>query len=333
MDTAKIKKIKDQLEPLLEKAKAEAKANGVDVESGVFFSKIEDIRTRILRKMRITLREYEKVDEMMTREKDDVEAIDIRDDVLAAMRDITVEKNALDVPKELMGIKIRLSKEEGKVTRWDEVSGKPELLTQDKIKGLRPDQINHKDGDHEGIMGRIKQAFKDLESLADTIDNVAQTLREEFLKALDNLKIRHKDLIGTGPDDHHKEKHDLESHSTSDLMEKLLKLINGDFVDDLHRHKIEMPIQSAGVGGTTIGDVMNSFVQNELLGTGDDSETEFTLDYEPYDTAKIEIFVGPGKLYIDEEDGFSVSGLTNQTITMKLAPPSGYKIYANYWRR
>jgi len=68
----------------------------------------------------------------------------------------------------------------------------------------------------------------------------------------------------------------------------------------------------------------SSVVKNELLGTGDGSNKEFTLNFLPKD-GSITIHVGSGAMF--EDDDFSRSG---RVITMNTAPPPDAKVRADY---
>jgi hypothetical protein len=78
--------------------------------------------------------------------------------------------------------------------------------------------FGHTDADHKKTAGDIALLFKNIMS-------VSKGLSAEFDKKIKGIKIYHKDLEEIGPDDHHKEKHTLESHLGSKLMTQLLDLI------------------------------------------------------------------------------------------------------------
>ena len=65
MEKQKLKKIKDQLEAILKKTITDESVKGTDINSQVFQSKIDEIRKKIIRKMKIDPREYASVEEFL----------------------------------------------------------------------------------------------------------------------------------------------------------------------------------------------------------------------------------------------------------------------------
>lgn len=113
----------------------------------------------------------------------------------------------------------------------------------------------------------------------------------------------------------------------SEIVDKLESLSGDDrlsvnaikgLIEFINEKYPETPtMRGAGGGGS-------SMVMNESLGTGDGSETEFTLQYPPK-SGTVQIFVGAGILF--EDDDFTRSG---KTITLNNAPPPGAKVRATY---
>jgi hypothetical protein len=330
MNSEKIKKIKDQLEKTLEKIVRESPEG----QSPDFQNRILEVRRKILNKFGISESDYNSVEEQLSwqkteaeRQREETEKMDVSKEVFRAMQEIIATRRAMtEVPVEMKKMKEEIERLDRNPVKWSGILGKPDHVINPfdpkTIKGLKFNQLDHPDSDHREIITKIEDLYK-----RDTeLENRIEKANQELTNRLTTIKINHGDLLGIGPDDHHQEKHALESHLDSDLMEKLIRLTKGGFVDDLHRHQIEM-LPTQMVGGTTIGDVANTFIVNEEIGTGDDATVEFDLDYEPYNTSRIEIWVGTAKLFLT--DDFTVSG---KTITFLIAPPNGYKIRANYQR-
>jgi len=336
MNIARIKKFKDQIERILERIRKESADAGTDVNSPDFQDKILGVRKKILNKFGISESDYDSVEEMLEdqkkkseRQTKEADKIDVNKEIFLAMREITtMEKMGGEIPIDIKKIKEEIERVDNKPVMWPDIKEKPKHVMapfdSKTITGLGFSQLVHPDADHKGIISKIDDLFEKDIVLGNQIEKAKQDLTNQVAR----IKINHGDLVGMGPDDHHQEKHILESHLGSDLMEKLIRLTKGDsFVDDLHRHRMEMlPTQFAG--GTTIGDVANAFIVNEEVGTGDDTTVNFDLDYEPYNTSRIEMWVGNAKLFLT--DDFTVSG---QTITFLIAPPTGYKIRGNYQRQ
>jgi hypothetical protein len=222
MRAEKIKKIKDLLENAIKKAKFGLEREGKDTQTEEFQQRVEDLKSAILKKAGVTKEEYE------------------------------LAERFFDTELDLLRTKIRVGKLETKKTKWGEVEEKPEIkeFRQDQIKDLEFSQLKHKDEDHAMIVGSITDLKEEDRALAERI----QQTKEE-LKIISTPKIRHGELLGIGPDDHHPEKHNLESHVDSDWYEKFKRLIGGQRVDDLHTHAF--PLDKPWVGepwGITKGD-------------------------------------------------------------------------------
>lgn len=80
---------------------------------------------------------------------------------------------------------------------------------------------------------------------------------------------------------------------------------------------------SGGKTVVTIGGGSTTFVENEVVGTGDDSTTVFSLANTPI-AGSVHVFVGMRQTLTDD---YSISGTT---ITFVVAPPTGQKIIADY---
>ena len=82
------------------------------------------------------------------------------------------------------------------------------------------------------------------------IISTRESLKTEFDKRFSGLSFKHSDLTGVGPDDHHAEKHTLENHTESELMKKLLDLINNPPV---HRY-----IHGGGGGASNFTELLDT---------------------------------------------------------------------------
>jgi len=78
-------------------------------------------------------------------------------------------------------------------------------------------------------------------------------------------------------------------------------------------------------GGVNFGGVNIRMVDNELIGTGDNSETDFTLNHIPSPATSLHIHIGTAEMFLT--DDWTLSG---KTVTFLTAPPTGAKIRCNY---
>lgn len=88
--------------------------------------------------------------------------------------------------------------------------------------------------DDKEIVSKINDNSSKIKKIVSKI----KTQGTEILK-IDKKKVvmAHDELKRIGPNDHHDEKHLLESHSESELLTKVWRLVSGENVDDLHKHK------------------------------------------------------------------------------------------------
>lgn len=119
----------------------------------------------------------------------------------------------------------------------------PVPFNQDDIAGLSFDRLNHIDGDHKLTAKTIGEIKEKVGGLGNLLNANNLNLKKEigFLETrLGNLRdiSKHNDLEEIGSDDHHSEEHLLESHIGLKITtSQLNRLVDGDEVDDLHRHK------------------------------------------------------------------------------------------------
>jgi hypothetical protein len=158
-----------------------------------------------------------------------------------------------------------------------------------------------------------KRSFNLFQLLKDEIGNVRDYF-EQIVKGISseivqirNKKTNHNELLGITKDQHHLEKHTLESHLGSKLMEELKRLVGGGFVDDLHKHR-EMTAREQGKTFTSIG---RTTLSTETLNASVDGlETVFVVTYEP-------IFVMADGQVMTDGNGYSYS---SGSITMDNPP-------------
>jgi len=127
-----------------------------------------------------------------------------------------------------------------------------------EILPLIEDIINKKYKELIPLLDDIKESFKreivkfndnfivDYKKITNTPKEYDDSLVLERInilkKAIKEIKqekkiTSHDELKGVSPNDHHNEKHDLESHINSELLDKIYRLVGGGEVDDLHKHK------------------------------------------------------------------------------------------------
>jgi hypothetical protein len=249
MQLQKIKRIKIEIEKILRETTINAERAGVNIKAPEFQQQLSAVRDKILRKMKISRAEYDQVEKEMVRTKVEIDKADVRQEILAALQEATAEKNVIDFPKEIRKMKIEFKQLVdqllAKETTWNDVKNKPDHVLapfdQASIRSLRMSQINHQDGDHIYIFKKFEEMQNNLSAQINAGRRNLQNGLQELQDTFKNFKINHHDLVGIGPDDHHPETHTLEAHSESNWKDYFARLTNGDYVDDLHRHKIEFP--------------------------------------------------------------------------------------------
>lgn len=227
------------------------------------------------------------------------------------------------------------------------------------------------DGELSGIEDRILKALKEVETnwkdikkrpdfkgLKTQTDKLSQTLTQVIAKVKAEIASRakiekvlaelaktipqdHDDLSGITPNNHHLEEHILESHTRSELLEKLYRLVSGKKVDDLHKHK-----EKKGRGfGRNFGlwnpahfhddvyyrktEVVQLIAESSgeiPTGTVNGANTVFTLAHTPDPAASLQVFVNGAFLTGGGED----YTLVDDTITFVTAPPTNSIIRAFY---
>jgi ribosome-associated translation inhibitor RaiA len=116
-------------------------------------------------------------------------------------------------------------------------------------KGVDYSEVKNtpKEYDDTNLISAIDSTDKKLTSSIKKVNERIKIGRGEVKEILNKIPTAHQDLENILPDDHHKEKHDLESHTESELSDLLNRLVSGGYVDDLHKHKLED--KKRGVGG------------------------------------------------------------------------------------
>lgn len=232
-------------------------------KEGISLSKINELKKKLTSKLGIV-------------NIDEDTVIKIQNDISSIFSNLKEKENVLNVEKkineEINQIE-DLLKQKFETLDWKDIKNKPNILTQEEIKGLKFSQIEHTDEDHKGIMNILREIYTNNGSIKLSIES-REKLVKSLIERLDSLfiPINHDDLKEIYPDQHHKEKHTLESHLDSVLMEQLKRLVSGEYVDDLHKHFIpreEFP-QIIDIAGITKNDA-------DLLYLGITSSVPLTL--------------------------------------------------------
>lgn len=232
MNLQKLKKFKDELERIIQITINKAKKENIDINSEDFKDKLKNIKERLITKFGVSENDYNKVENLLEVEQSSKE-INIEKELLSISKELSDKKTVEKNDKKLNHAFNRLLKLEKRDINWNDIRGKPKLFTQEDIKDLSFSQIKHTDIDHIDIARSVN------EILSDNAITRRQLLEQE--NQIRNIKVfeYHNDLEGIGPDDHHSEKHNLESHIDSKLMYQLKRMVTGEYVDDLHKHFIQ----------------------------------------------------------------------------------------------
>ena len=136
------------------------------------------------------------------------------------LQKLDIKEEDFESPALAEMIRTEVKERKDKKINWAEIEQKPDL---EKIKY-----------DDQRIIKAVKKT------------------RERIKEVESNIPKQHDELKGIGSDNHHKEKHKLESHTESDLLKNLYRLVSGEEVDDLHKHKgKEEPKRNFGIWNPT----------------------------------------------------------------------------------
>lgn len=297
------------------------KIQGVNTSDPAFVEKVETLRNKMLE----TKPQKQTGGGGLRGMLEDLDNLEnLKETIATGLQDLETLKSTLE--NELRGVKIKINEIQNKQIDWEEIQNRPDNIGQDEFQQekLRIDESQ-------------KRNFNLLQLLKDEIENV-KSYFEQIVKGISseiaqlrNKKINHSELLGITKDQHHPEKHTLESHITSKLMEELKRLVGGGYVDDLHQHRMVMQEQSKTFGepwGITRNDLAYYFINNETP-TGDINgvNTDFVLANE-VESGSERIFVNGMRMQLTGD--YTIS---SQTITFLTAPPTGSVILVDYVKK
>ena len=295
-------KANQEVEQFLATYIRKAKIQGINTTTKDFQDKVETMKNKMLGIKPQRQSQGGSGLRGMLEDLDNLETL--KDTITTELDNLETIKSALG--NELRSVKIKVNEIENKQTDWEEIINKPEIILQDEFY---QEQIKTEE--------KQKESFNLFQLLRDEIGNVRDYF-EQIIKGISrdiiqirNRKISHNELLGITKDQHHKEQHTLESHLASELMTQLKRLVNGGYVDDLHRHK-EMIAREQGKVFASIGrTTLSTEILNSLI---DGTETVFAVSYEPIfvdaDGQLMHDGIGNGYIY------------ANGTITMENPPQS-----------
>jgi hypothetical protein len=223
MTISELNKFKKELEKKLKGVITKAKDEGIDTTSLDFRYKLDKVKKQLITSSGIDPDEYDTAEAELIEELEG----DIRD------AKILIHTKTKKQP-----------------ISWDEIQDKPRFFSQEDIQDLPFSQLSHKDADHPGIINSIRELTIDSLDIKGDVSTQRKDINSILNKKEDPLS--HDELLSISPDQHHKEKHDLESHIESKLKTQLERMVSGEYVDDLHKHfidKTELPriIDIAGI--------------------------------------------------------------------------------------
>lgn len=199
---------------------------------------IFSFRKKVLDKLGIDLSLYNS-DEFLTLWEENKDEI---------MKEIRTELDGFSENVKNLGSKVNAI--EKKKIDWQMIENRPENVS----------DLGHTDKEHPKILASIQNIFSTVQTLARNITSIRQGMMASIEEKIKGLKIWHKDLQGVGPDDHHKEKHNLESHIDSPLMTQLLAFIKNPTGGRVMRgggataftQLVDAPISFAGQAGKAV---------------------------------------------------------------------------------
>ena len=246
--TQKLKKIKSLISEILDKTIQEAKNAGYDIDTEEFKQLITEKKKEILSSVGVSedeMLEYENQDKVLEQE--------IKKEIASAFDRKKIEKEKKleeKILQERMNVVERF---------LSEINNKKQF-TQEDINQLAFSQLAHSGIDHEDLNAKItiskNEINKELEIQKTDIEIEKKELgmiKSDMGIIKKNIPIYHRDLKEIEPNDHHREKHSLESHIDSSWKDKFSRLIGGGFVDDLHKHYVKGN-QIVDIGGMTKND-------------------------------------------------------------------------------
>jgi len=189
---------KSIFDTIIEEVESKVQESGFDPKSKEGKGLVSILYKKVLSKIGIDLEDYTSAEMQTFFDKHRAEIIKETKDILDEGLN-GVSKKAHDNYDSIIR---RIEKVEKKNINWDEILDKPE----------------HKDADHKKTTGDIELLFKNIIS-------TRESLKNDFESRIAGFKLRHNELTGIGADDHHAEKHILESHTESKLMTDLLGLV------------------------------------------------------------------------------------------------------------
>ena len=222
-------KANQEVEQFLATYIRKSKIQGIDTTTKEFQEKLETMKAKMLG-IKPKKEQREGVGGLRGLVEDFDNLQELQEKITTELDNLETIKSTLG--NELRSVKIKVNEIENKQTDWEEIINKPEIILQDEFI---QEQIKTEE--------KTKTNFKLILVIKDEIQNAVQGLRDlisgvsKEIAQLRAKKTNHSELLGITKDQHHKERHTLESHLITDFFSKLKRLISGDYVDDLHKHK------------------------------------------------------------------------------------------------
>ena len=132
------------------------------------------------------------------------------------------------------------------------------------------------------IRSSLDSVRRGLEKLGDRVDSVDK----KSITKYDEIVLSHNSLTDVEPDQHHPEKHSIDSHDTKATGLQLDKLVSGGNADSLHTHKFPVFSKGGGGGGFRYGvkidreDSKANYLEDKLTAGTNITLTENEVDGE-----------------------------------------------------
>ena len=245
MDKKSFNKLQKFLNLFLKKAEEEAEKEGTDISSDEFAEFLLRLKGTILERMGLTLEQYEE---------------------------------------------LKSSFEEKRPVSFKELKDIPEIPTTEIIKQIASDVLSQFKPEipapqiiHKTVKEVIKEKPQIIkETIKEIDDTQLKEIKRDIWKIQSELNkplrpISHDKLIDVSSDQHHLEKHILESHNESELMGQLEQLVSGDYADELHKHKFPITVQALLARTSKSADV--AAIWGQITGTlSDQTDLQAALD-------------------------------------------------------
>jgi len=250
-DKIKILKIKEKVDRSIEKAKRQATNDGITFNE----QKISSVIDSLVKKFGITRQQYDTIESLIELEDKNLDSELNKElenaDVIEEIKPL-LKKNIF----RLGIVESKLKKIENSHDSWEDIAGKPEFFSEIDADRIIDEKTKNIDNAIVRVNSSITEHEYKINILLRDVDSYTKRVGslEDSVTNLD-IPINHSDLKDIGPDDHHKEKHTLESHLDSSFKKKLEWVVSDNFISSLHQFILgNTGVKTIDIAGITKND-------------------------------------------------------------------------------